>query len=334
MEKQHIDLTSAEISCLWSSYLADSMSICVFKYLVQGIKDEQIKKVIKHALDLSQQHVEIIKNIFEKEEIAVPKGFTEHDVNLKAKPLFTDTFCLFYLKNMTKGGLVANATVLPNMYREDILAFYSKCLTSSNELHTEATHLLLEKGLAVRPPQIPKPQQVEFIRKQSFLFEALGESRPLTGQEVTNLYANIQTNIMGTAIATAFAQVTTTKKIREYMLKGKEISKKHFEVFSSYLKSHDLPVPVSHDHEITTSTEAPFSEKLMMFHFSLMIYAGVGNYGVSISQSQRSDLVVDYSRLLTETLAYSEDGANIMINKEWLEKPPMAADRKKLTKDK
>jgi hypothetical protein len=91
---------------------------------------------------------------------------------------------------------------------------------------------------------------------------------------------------------------------------------------------------MSHNHEITDETEAPFSEKLMMFHFNLMTYAGLGNYGVALSQSQKSDLIIDYSRLLIEILAYSEDGANILINEGWLEKPPMAVDRDKLSKEK
>lgn len=334
MGKHHIDLTSAEISCLWSSYLADSMSVCIFKYLIQHIKDNEIKKVAQHSLDLSQQHVEIIKGIFEEEEIVVPEGFTDKDVNLKARQLFSDSLCLHYLKSMSKGGLAVYAAVLPTIYREDIRAFYSKCFTSAIELENEVTDVLLEKGLAVRPPQIPKPKKVEFVHKQSFLLEAVGKHRTLTGQEVTNLYANIQTNSIGIALSMAFAQVATTKKIQEYMIRGKEISKKHIEVFSTYLKYNDLPVPTSHDHEITDETESPFSEKLMMFHFSVIAHAGIGNYGVSISESQRSDLVADYSRLLLESIAYSEDGANIMIDKGWLEQPPMAADRKKLMKDK
>ncbi|WP_462411692.1 DUF3231 family protein [Neobacillus sp. Marseille-QA0830] len=50
-----------------------------------------------------------------------------------------------------------------------------------------------------------------------------------------------------------------------------------------------------------------------------MVYAGRGNYGVSISESQRSGLVVEYARLSAEILKYSEDGANIMMANEWLD---------------
>ncbi|WP_229138655.1 DUF3231 family protein [Bacillus sp. REN16] len=92
-------------------------------------------------------------------------------------------------------------------------------------------------------------------------------------------------------------------------------------------------MPMTIDQGVTDSTEAPFSDRLMLFHFSLMEYAGIGNYGVSISESQRSDLIVDYSRLLTEVMKFSEDVRNIMIKNEWLEKPPTAANRKELAKD-
>ncbi|WP_413303092.1 DUF3231 family protein [Bacillus sp. 1P10SD] len=108
---------------------------------------------------------------------------------------------------------------------------------------------------------------------------------------------------------------------------------KHIKVFSSYLEMDSLPAPMSYDQEVTESIESPFSDKLMMFHFNLMIYVGIGNYGVSIAESQRSDMVIDYSRLNAEILKYSEDGANIMIANGWLEQPPIAANRRDLAKE-
>ncbi|MGG3562297.1 DUF3231 family protein [Neobacillus rhizosphaerae] len=329
---EHIKLTASELSYLWTSYLADSMSICIIKYFLQYIDDEDIKKVVVHALDLSQQHVEHIRAIFTKEDIKVPQGFTDKDVNLKAKRLFSDIFYLKYVRNMAKGGLITYGRVLQNVYRHDIRSFYAKCLTSTLELDTETVRVLLEKGLVVRPPTIPYPKKVEFVHKQSFILEGLGRRESLTGTEVTNLYANIQSNHIGTSITTGFSQVAESKKVRNYFLRGKEIALKHIKVFSSYLEMDSLPPPMSYDQEVTESTESPFSDKLMMFHFSLMIYAGIGNYGVAIAESQRSDMVIDYSRLNAEILKYSEDGANIMIANGWLEQPPLAANRRDLAK--
>jgi hypothetical protein len=329
---EHVKLTAAELSYLWTSYLSDSMSVCVLKYFLQHIDDPAIKTVIEHGLDLSYQHVAHIQGIFEKEGIKVPHGFTDEDVNLKAKRLFSDIFYLRYLRNMAKGGLITYGRVLQNVYRPDIRSYYSKCMTATLELDNEAVRLLLAKGLASRPPSIPYPQKIEFVKKQSFMLEGLGRRESLTGSEITNLFANIETNRLGTSITTAFSQVAQNKKARNYFLRGKEISFKHIKVFSSYLEMDSLPIPMSFDMEVTDSTEPPFSDKLMMFHFSLMIYAGIGNYGVAISESQRSDLVIDYTRLNAEVLKISEDGANIMIANGWLEQPPLAVNRRDLAK--
>jgi hypothetical protein len=102
----HIKLTASELSYLWTSYLADSMSVCVLKYFLVHIDDKDIKSLTTHALELSQKHVEFIRAIFTKEQIQIPQGFTEQDVNLLVKRLFSDIFYLRYIRNMSKGGLV------------------------------------------------------------------------------------------------------------------------------------------------------------------------------------------------------------------------------------
>ncbi|MFF2445279.1 DUF3231 family protein [Priestia megaterium] len=330
--KRNIQLTSAEISALFQSYINDSMSICVFKYMQEITEDSEIKTVIEHALDLAQQHVEIVRKIFIDENIPVPYGFTEQDVNVNAERLFSDTFCLDYVKQMAKGGLIAIGTLLPQIFRDDIRSFYSKCLTSSIELDNEAAYLLLEKGLAIRPPVIPYPKKNEFIHRQSFLAGFFEDKRSLTSMECTILYSNIQTNKLGEALAIAFSQVAKSKKVREFMLRGKEIAEKHINIFGSALRKENLPSPMTWDQGITEGKEAPFSDKLMMYHFGLMTYSGIGNYGMAISASQRSDLVTSFSRLLVEVVKYAEDGVNIMIDEEWLEQPPLAADRDELAK--
>ncbi|MBT2692535.1 DUF3231 family protein [Bacillus sp. ISL-55] len=327
-----IKMTAAEISYLWTTYLSDTMSICVFKYFLQHIDNSDIKALVKHALDLSYQHVEIINELFVHERIAVPQGFTDQDVNLKAERLFSDIFYLKYIKNMAGGGLLGYSRMLPNIYREDIKSFYMKALTSSMELEHEATLLLLEKGLATRPPFIPYPDKVEFIQKQSFFLEGLGRRAALSGTEVTHLHFNIETNQLGAAISTGFSQTAQNKKARNYFIRGKEIALKHINVFRDYLEKDSLPAPAGIEQEVTESTLPVFTDKLMMFHFSVMIYAGIGNYGIAISESQRSDLVIDYSRLNAEILKYSEDGINIMVANGWLEQPPLSVDRQNLSK--
>lgn len=329
---EQVKLTAAELSLLWTNYLADSMSVCVFKYFLKHIEDKPIQNLLNKSLEISQNHLEIITEIFKREQIAIPHGFTDNDVNLNAKRLFSDVFYLRYLNHMVQGGLATFSRSLQNVIREDMRGFYSKGLSSTIELYNESTRLLLEKGLAVRPPTIPYPQQVNFIQKQSFLLEGLGRREALTGTEITQLHFNIQTNHLGACLATAFGQVAKSDQVRKYFLRGKDIAIKHVKVFADYLENNSLPVPMSYMQEVKDSTEAPFSDKLMMFHFAQMIYSGIGNYGIAISNSQKSDLVIDFSRLVVEVLKYSEDGINIMIANEWLEQPPLAANRKELAK--
>lgn len=232
----HIKLTASELSYLWTGFMADSMSVCVLEYFLVHMNDSTIKSLITNALELSQQHIEFIRSVFTKEQIQIPQGFTEQDVNIRAKRLFSDVFYLRYIRNMTKGGLVTYGRMLQNIYRQDIRSFYSECLTDTLKLDNKATTILLEKGLAIRPSVIPYPQKLEFIHKQSFILEGLGRREGLTGTEITNLSANILTNHLGVAIATAFSQVAKSKKVRKYFLRGKDVSLKHIKVLSSYLE--------------------------------------------------------------------------------------------------
>ncbi|MET3696736.1 uncharacterized protein DUF3231 [Bacillus oleivorans] len=333
MEKEHhIRLTSAELSSLWTTFLADSLSICMLKYFLEKVDDTEIKPIIEHALRLSNDHIEIMKEMFKDERIPIPKGFTDEDVNPNAPRLFQDTLFLNYIKHMTKGGLATYGAILPNIVRKDVREFFSSCLVSTTELYNEATSLLLSKGIEVRPPYIPYQTEVDFVNKQSFLAGWFGEQRPLTGIEIMNFYANVQTNKIGEAITIGFGQVAKSKKVRDYMQRGKEIAKKHMKVFAKYLSEYDLPVPMTWDHEVANVTEPPFSDKLMMFHISLLNASGMGNYGAAISMSQRRDIAANYARLTAEVGQYAEDGMNIMIDNGWLERPPHAADRGQLIK--
>ncbi|WP_226530686.1 DUF3231 family protein [Metabacillus niabensis] len=112
MGNHHIRLTSSEVGGLWANYVADTMFVCVYKYYIAKVEDEEIKKVLMHALDLAQQHVEIITKIFKEEGHAIPHGFTEKDVTENAPRLFSDEVFLFYTKHMTKGALVTYGAIL------------------------------------------------------------------------------------------------------------------------------------------------------------------------------------------------------------------------------
>ncbi|UJF34867.1 DUF3231 family protein [Paenibacillus hexagrammi] len=332
MEQHHIRLTASEIGGLWTNYVTDSMFICIFQYFLQHVEDREIQQILEHALDLAEQHIQVITKIFHEEGHAIPLGFTEGDVHVSAPRLFSDEFFLFFTKQMAKGALVTYGGILALTFRKDIREHFMSCLSSTMELFNEATDLLMSKGLEVKSPYIPYIEQVDMVEKQHFLAGWFGDQRPLTAMEITNLYTNIQTNHLGRTLVTAFGQVAQHEDVRSYMRRGKELASKHLEVLGKFLAESDLPIPMTWDASVLPESKAPFSDKIMMFMISLMSASGIGNYGFAISASPRRDIASTYSRLFAETALFAEDGANIEIKHAWMEKPPQAANRAALMK--
>jgi hypothetical protein len=334
MENKHnVKLTVSELGSLWTTYGTDSMLNCVLKYFLEKVEDEEIRRVLEQSLQITQKSVSTISDIFVKENIPIPQGFSEkEDVNLHAPRLYSDPFFLFYVKSMTRSTLSALSMALPSIARADIAAFFSELLSSTTKLYNLTREVLLNKGLYVRSPTIPYPQKVDFINEQSYLTGWFGERRPLNAMEITNLWTNSQTNIVGKSLLIGFAQVAKSDEVRQYMERGKKIAAKHIEVFTSILNENDLPLSITYDTGVIDSTTAPFSDKLMMLHTTSLIGAGIGNYGVAISSNIRRDLASHYNRLMAEVGKYAEDGANLLIKNGWLEQPPHAKESKILAK--
>jgi hypothetical protein len=326
--KHHVKLTASELGTLWTTYETDSMINCMLKYFLEKVEDDEIRAVLDQALEITQKSVTTITDIFMKENIPVPHGLSEkEDVNVHAPRLYSDPFFLFYVKSMTRSTLSALSMALPSIARSDISDFFSESLASTTKLYNLTREVLLNKGLYVRSPTIPYPQKVDFINEQSYLTGWFGERRPLNAMEITDLWLNSETNIVGKSLVMGFAQVAKSDDVRQFMERGKKIAVKHIEVFTSILNENDLPLSITYDTGVTESTTAPFSDKLMMIHTTSLIGAGIGNYGVAISSSVRRDLASHYNRLMAEVGKYAEDGANILIKNAWMEQPPQAKEK-------
>jgi hypothetical protein len=332
---KQIRLTSGEIGQLWAQYLNDSSSICVLTYFLEKAEDIEIKPLIEFALEISKSHIKEIKAILKEEKSVVPHGFSiKEDVDLQASRLFSDSFVLNFIHQMSKVGLTTYAGSVGTSVRSDIKSYYMNCLTETMQLYDKSTELLLSKGLFIRSPSLPNLEEAEFVKKQRFMLDVFGEKRPLVASEVENLFANLQRNALGVAALTGFGQVAKNKDVKQFFIKGIEVGNKHIKLFQGKLEESKLPAPMSWDSEITNSTSHTFSDRLMMFYTSGLIALSIGYYGTAISQSLRGDIVAMYNRLSLEVQMYSEDGANIMIKNGWMEQPPMASDRDELLRKK
>jgi hypothetical protein len=126
------------------------------------------------------------------------------------------------------------------------------------------------------------------------------------------------------------SQVAKSKKVKDYVKRGEDIAEKHLSILGEFLEKDDLPISMNMDQEVSDSTESPFSDKLSLFLVSSLIVQGVNEYGFSLACSSRFELATTYSRLIVESLKYSEDGMELLTHNGWLEKIPEQADRKQL----
>lgn len=323
-------LTSSEVAALWTAFMQNSMSHCIVQHFAKVNEDPSITEIINTALTHSQFVMDEVKQIFENEKHALPIGFTHEDVNLEAGRVYSDLFTLRYLKYMASAGTVASAAFLEVLARSDVRNLFSKTSQLFMQLYNDACNLLLEKGTFVRSPTIPPMEKAEYLQHKSFLSGLMGKHRPLTAVELAHISKNTETNSIGRTFLSGFSQTAKSPEVRKFMERGSEIAAKHETIFREILVEDGVPLPSTWDSAISQSIDAPFSDKLMMFHVNSLNAISVGGYGAAIGASLRKDLGGHYTRLVSEILQYANDGVKLMIENRWMEQPPQNVDREAL----
>jgi hypothetical protein len=319
-------LTSAEIGKLWATYMGNSMAKCILSYYLQHVEDENIKILLENALKLTEEFLKTIKEIFEKENFPIPKGFTEEDVNLNAPRLFEDEYYVHYLKYAAKAGMSIYSVGIPLVYRKDVNEFFRYCMDSTMDLMDQIKEILMNKGLIIKPPLIPIPEKVDFVNKD-FLNGFLGHVRPLHALEIAHFYDNIENNVTSKTLIMAFAQVAKDENIRQLFERGRDMTATNIENYIKKLNDENLPSPTFLDDLVTTTLFSPFSDKLMLFHKMDMFSMKMRAFGNSVAVNGRHDVGLLYTKSFMKIGAFVEDAAKIMIEKGWMEQPPIAAKR-------
>lgn len=323
-------LTAAEYSALWLQYNGDSMSVCIYKYFLTIVEDEQIKPILQFALQLAEGHIIKITEFLTNDGYPVPVGFTENDVDLTAPRLFSDPFLLFYSYIMTIHGITAYSLAFSNTERKDIQDYLFDCIVTSKELFQKITNIAKNKPYFSSVPNVPAPHGVEFIVTTGILDNLLGDKRPLNISEISNLFFNSKKTGFISSLSLAFSQVAKVEEVRKFMLKNVELAGMDADSFDDILKQDNLPIPERWNAEISDSTISPFSDKLMMFHAALLVNAALSYYGAAIGSTLRSDMVLNYTKVLNHAMQAGTLCYKILVKYGWMEKQPEAIDRKAL----
>ncbi|MBT2659074.1 DUF3231 family protein [Bacillus sp. ISL-18] len=333
MEKNHLKLTSSEIGTLWGEYVNGTMTEIVNRYMISILEDESIRKVFEIAIETWEKQKKEIISFIENEGFPVPIGFTESDLNKGAERLFSDTFCLNYLHIMTIHGLLGHTTSLSVSVRKDLREFYNLCDNDAKNMYDLTIELLLEKGKFQKDPYFYPKERPEFISTQDFTDGFFGKGRLLSATEIISISLNIKKSIMAKTLSIGFSQVAKSKEIRSFFRNIGKKADENILALSSVLHKDNLPVPMSWESEVTTSTDSPFSDKLMLYHMGFLAQTAQVYYGTGLAGAMRTDLAVVYEKTILKTLVMTKNWFDIMVANKWLEQPPLAPNRNELAKE-
>ncbi|AET68203.1 Protein of unknown function (DUF3231) [Desulfosporosinus orientis DSM 765] len=323
-------LSSWEMSQLWILYLANSSIRYILEYFYTTAQDPEIKALLNEAKNLAVPQLDTISNIFNSAGFPIPHGFSDEDVEPNAKRLFSDALMLSYLRVVNKYGLVKLGHVLPLVSRPDIRAYVNSATVEVRKFLNKTEDLLAIKGLAVKAPYIPVPDRVNYVSDDSWFGGGLGKKRSINVLELSHVFERMETKLAERAILLGFTQVAKDHKVKDYFSKGHDVLDKEVNKWSKVLDDEDQPMPPSWRGEVTDSSESPFSDKLMLFHFISMLTLSVAANGFALTHCNRMDLAGDFVKSIYDVHSYWKDGIELLIKKGWMEEIPLAADRKEI----
>lgn len=318
-------ISSAELGALWMTYHKKTMILRLLAHLIEVAEDQEAKGLMSGLWDELHPQVIKMKAMFENEGAVTPDGFTDEDVNLEAPKLWDNGFDIMFsriLKEISMGMYVLHLTM---SYRTDVIKIYRKLTEISENYYEKFTQYLLNKGLYTNPTYITMPKSTDYINDRNYAkgTDFFGEKRtPLNTVEFGYLYHSVESNIVGMQLLKGFSQVAKDKDVKKYFTKGAELSKEIISEISKILLENNIQSPSTPGGNLTNSTEAPYSQKMMMFCNYLLSGLSIGSGGFGAGFSLRNDLQVKNAIFGKDVFEYQREGIQLMMSKGWLEEPP------------
>lgn len=162
-------LSSSEIGTLWLTYQEKTMILRVLEYFMEKSDDQQAKNIMGGLWQELNHFVTKMEGIFEQEGVAIPKGFTENDVNLQAPKLYDNGFDIMFLRILKEVSMGMYTLNMNMAYRDDVMSIYEGLTSTTQKVYKLSTHYLLEKGILTLPPLVEKPKRPSLLKMNPIL---------------------------------------------------------------------------------------------------------------------------------------------------------------------
>lgn len=327
--KPNIELTATEISNIWAGYLKITMELRFYEYFLETAEDPELKKVIEKLLQFAQKNTQDLKGIFKKEKLTCPLGFTPEDVKIDAGKVFSDSFILYIIHDITMLSMITYPSAFSDSTRKDIRAIFQECVEVVLQIQNEMTELMLSKGVYLKPPQISMDHTIDMVGHINYLNGLFGGSRPLNAAEVANLTRIIHRAQFSKMILVTFGKLAKTKDLVEHFGKGNKALEKVTSTLQQVFDKENIPISASGDFNIYEVKDSPFSDKLMMFFVNTCL--GMFCFimiNQALTSSLRTDIVSKFTNISDEMKKFYGKGLILTITEKWLEQPPQIIDRK------
>jgi hypothetical protein len=327
-------LSASELGTLWLTYQEKTLILRILEYFLAKADDQEAKNIIGGLWQELHYYLIKVKKIFESEGVAIPTGFRKEDVNLEAPNLYDNGFDIMFLrilKEVSMGMYTINMTMA---YRDDVITIYEGLTRITHKTYKLSTLYLLEKGILTLPPKVTMPKTTEFVKNKGYMsgFNPFSDKRALNDIEVGILHHGIEANNVGMQLMTGFAQCAENKEIKQYFVKGIELSKKQIKTFEEILLENNIQFSAASGSTVTTSTVAPFSEKLMMHCTYLLNGFSIVGSSFGTFFSLRNDIIMKTALLAKDIFFYGQEGIEMMMKNGWFEEPPQTEDRTQIIK--
>ncbi|MDR3602315.1 MAG: DUF3231 family protein [Desulfosporosinus sp.] len=323
-------LTVSEVSSVWAGYLKGSLEQIFLEYYLEITEDGEIKKIVERMLNQSRLSIEETKAIFIKENIAIPLGFTEEDIRVKAPKMFSDTFILFFCNDLILISLTTFASAIADCTRKDVRNYFQMSLEFTLNMQNDIIDLMLSKGVLLRSPQIAIDNVIDFVDEKKYLSGFLGDIRPINVAEITNLSRIIHRAQFSKMIFLAFSKIAKSKEIGLYFSKGRDEIQKVLNLLHEVLDKENIPVSAASDYVIYDIDMSPFSDRMMLFFTNMCL--GIFCFNMvsqAMTSSFRSDIVFKLTKIMSDMKQFYGEGLKLAIKEGWLERPYQSINREK-----